>query len=781
MSQDDVPVIVGVGQFVERLDDPGYRGLSPADIAAAAAKAAIADAAASRALEPEIGIVGGIRTFEDSTPVPAPFGKAEKYALAVASRLDIHPHRAILEKAGGNSPLSLLVEVAERIRAGESTAALIFGSEAISTVRHLRKAGEQRDWAETHDGEMDDRGRGLEGLITRYNTGHGIQGAPASYALLENARRARLGLGREAYAAQIGRLFAPFTEVAARNPYVSAPLVPMSAAEIATPGERNRMIADPYTLKMVSRDQVNQGAAVLVMSRAAARAAGIDEARFIHVHGSALAHERDMIYRPDPGASSAARLTLEGALAAAGKTVDDMALFDFYSCFPIAVFAAAVDGLGLSPDDPRRLTVTGGLPYFGGPGNNYSMHAIAEMSQRLREQPGDFGLVGVNGGMLSKYGGVVLSTSACEWRPCRGEDIQSEIDAEPMPTVVRTPEGRGRVLTYTIVYKGGEPDKGIVFGQLDSGERFIANQADTETLAEMVTQDPLGRVLFVTSTPGGNRFAFTRAALNAACPPVRPAFRDSYEHVLVNRDGHVLEVTINRPQQRNSLSFAANQELSDIFDAFEADSDLWVAILTGAGDQAFCAGMDLKGGGSGQMARGGFAGLTSRRTRKPVIAAVNGVALGGGLETVLACDLAVADPQARFGLTEVRVGMIAGAGGAVRLPRQLPRKIGVELLLTGRQMDAAEAREWGLLNRVSAPGKALDEARRLAQDIVACSPTSVRLTMQLIHEGEDTASPDVAARIMPHSSAVDALMISEDMMEGLGAFAQKRPPQWKNR
>jgi acetyl-CoA C-acetyltransferase len=143
--------IVGVGQFVERLDDPGYRGLSPADIAAAAAKAAIADAAASRALEPEIGIVGGIRTFEDSTPVPAPFGKAEKYALAVASRLDIHPHRAILEKAGGNSPLSLLVEVAERIRAGESTAALIFGPPSPQGGRAAR-LGRNPRWRDGRPG-----------------------------------------------------------------------------------------------------------------------------------------------------------------------------------------------------------------------------------------------------------------------------------------------------------------------------------------------------------------------------------------------------------------------------------------------------------------------------------------------------------------------------------------------------------------------------------------------------------------------------------------------------
>jgi acetyl-CoA C-acetyltransferase len=777
----DMPVIVGVGQFTERLDDPGYRGLSPAEIAAEAGRAALADCGAGAAVACRIGIVGGIRTFEDSTPIPAPFGKPDKYPLAVAKRLGLTPHTAILDKAGGNSPLSMLAEVGERIRAGNAEAALIFGSEAISTVRHLSKIGEKRDWAEQLDGEMEDHGRGLEGMITRYNTAHGIQGAPPSYALLENARRARLGLSREAYRDEMGRLFAPFSAVAAQNTYSSARAAAMSAEEIATPGERNRMIADPYTLKMVSRDQVNQGAAVLVMSRAAARAAGIDESRFIYIQGMALAQERDLILRPDPGASAAARLTLASALADAGKSADDMALFDFYSCFPVPVFAAAVDSLGLSPDDPRGLTVTGGLPYFGGPGNNYSMHAIAEMSQRLRTRPHDFGLVGLNGGILTKYGALVLSAQPCEWRPCRTDDIQQEVDAEPLPRVTRTPNGRGRVLTYTINYKAGVPERGIIFGELDSGERFIANNSGAETLAEMVAEDPLGRTVFAGSPAGGNLFAFTRGTLTAAMPKRATSLRQSYENLLVHRDGPILEITINRPDQRNSLTFATMEELNDVLDAFEGDEKLWVAILTGAGDKAFCAGMDLKGGTNGFTPTGGFAGMTARRTKKPVIAAVNGIAFGGGLETVLACDLAVADPAAKFGLTEVRVGMIAGAGGAVRLPRQIPRKIAVELLLTGRHMDAVEARGWGMVNRVSAPGAAMEEARKLAAEIAIASPTSVRLTMQLIHEGEETASPDLAARLMLQSTAIDALMISEDMVEGRTAFAEKRAPQWKNR
>lgn len=780
--EDTVPVIVGVGQFVERLDDPAYRGLSPVELAAEAARAAIRDAGGDHPLAGQIAIVGAIRTFEDSVPAGAPFGKADKYPLAVASRLGISPQKAILEKAGGNTPLTLLLDVAERLRAGEGAAALIVGSEAISTARHLTKAGEMRDWSETSDGEMDNHGRGLEGMITQYNARHGAAKAPPSYALLEHARRARLGLTRAHYAEAMGHLFAPFTKVAAANPYASAAVAEMSAGELIAVGERNRMIADPYPLRLVSRDQVNQGAAILVMTLGAARAAGIAEDRLIFIHGAALAQERDFILRPDLGVSQAAELTLKSALADAGKTTADMAHFDFYSCFPIAVFAAAIDALGLDPDDPRGLTVTGGLPYFGGPGNNYSMHAMAEMTQRLRARPGAFGLVGVNGGILTKYGAVVLSSQPAPWKGGRQDVLQAQIDAQPMPRIAHIAEGQGSVLTYTVIHKSGVPESGVVVGILESGERFLANAVDAETLKVLVDDDPIGRTLFVTSTPQGNLFAWSAEHLSAVQPRRKPAWRSDYKHILVRRDGPVLEVTINRPDRRNCLDFEANSELGEIFDAFEADGALWVAILTGAGDRAFCAGADLKAAGKNRgVPKGGFGGLTSRRTRKPVIAAVNGIAFGGGLETALACDLLVADPSASFALTEVKVGMIAGAGGAIRLPRQIPHKVAVEMLLTGRHMDAAEAAEWGLVNRISEPGKVMDTARALAAEIVACSPTSVRLTMQILQEGEETPSADVASRALLNSTAIDALMVSEDMAEGLAAFAQKRKPRWMNR
>lgn len=499
---DTTPVIVGVGQFVERIDAHDYVGMSFADLAARAAAAALADTGVGSVVAPLVGAVGSIRTFEESGAMQVPFGRAEKIPLAVARRLGIAPRVAILEKVGGQSPLALLADLGCRISAGETSAALLFGSEAISTVRHLVGKGESRDWAEHDDAtgvEWIDKGMGFEGTLSAASIAHGIRAPVTAYALCENARRHRLGLSREAYALEMGRLFAPFTEVAAANPYSAAYVKTMGPEEIATPGERNRMIADPYPLKLVSRDQVNQAAAVVLMSVKAAREAGVEEGKWIYLHGAALANEREILERPDIGSYPAASAALDSALASADLTVDEIAVFDFYSCFPVPVFNAAIDGLGLASDDPRGLTVTGGLPYFGGAGNNYSMHAFASMAERLRARPGAYGLVGLNGGFQSKYGAAVFSTAPCAWPSCATAAVQVALDAEPAAAMAERQEGAGRITTYTVTYAKGLPEQGIVIGDHAQGGRFIATTRDAATIAAMVQSDPLGRQVLIES------------------------------------------------------------------------------------------------------------------------------------------------------------------------------------------------------------------------------------------------------------------------------------------
>ena len=255
------------------------------------------------------------------------------------------------------------------------------------------------------------------------------------------------------------------------------------------------------------------------------------------------------------------------------------------------------------------------------------------------------------------------------------------------------------------------------------------------------------------------------------------------EFCTTRREGRILWVTLNRPEVLNALHAAANRELARVFDEFELDPELWIAIVTGAGDRAFCAGNDLKvqaSGGELEFSKAGFGGLTSRTTcSKPLIAAVNGVAMGGGFEIALACDLVVASERAVFALPEPRVGLAALAGGIHRLVRQIPQKHAMGMLLTGRRVSAQEGHVLGFVNEVVPHGELLPAARRWAEQILECAPLSVRATKQAALAGLD--APSLAAAIDGHYEQIGAMLKSEDFREGPRAFAAKRKPRWTGR
>ena len=261
------------------------------------------------------------------------------------------------------------------------------------------------------------------------------------------------------------------------------------------------------------------------------------------------------------------------------------------------------------------------------------------------------------------------------------------------------------------------------------------------------------------------------------------SLKENYEFCKAERNGHLLEVVINRPDVMNAVHPPTSAELEEVFNAFAEDDDLWVAIITGAGPRAFSAGNDLKyqaSGGKMFRVETGFAGLTSRTNlNKPIIAAVNGVAMGGGFEIALACDIIIAANTAVFALPEPRVGLAALAGGLHRLPRQIGLKRAMGMILTGRRVSADQGERLGFVNEVAPQDELMDVARKWAADILACAPLSVRTSKAVATQG--LAHADLEEAMKQRYPEVEEMIGSEDFKEGPKAFAEKRPPNWQGR
>ena len=259
----------------------------------------------------------------------------------------------------------------------------------------------------------------------------------------------------------------------------------------------------------------------------------------------------------------------------------------------------------------------------------------------------------------------------------------------------------------------------------------------------------------------------------------------NFEFIKYDKREHIGYITLNRPERMNALHPACHVEMTKVWDDFIADKAMWVAIITGAGDKAFSAGNDLRWTAEHRgepvsevlkQAKGGFAGITSRYDiYKPIIAAVNGFALGGGFEIALACDIIVAAEHARFGLPEPRVGLMAGAGGVHRLPRQIPLKIAMGMMLTGKHITAQEAAKWGIANEVVPLKDLIPTAERWAHEIMECSPVSIQASKQAAMDGLGLSMEDANAKRFPLS---EKLWHSKDSIEGPLAFSQKRKPNW---
>lgn len=522
---DSLPVIVGIGEH----SLPGVDfsvPCAPIDLAAEAARCALADTGRADAVAADIDTVAFIRLFVDIGGwSPQPFGKSTKPPRSLAQRLGIDPPHAVVSKIGGNAPQMLLNEYAEKIVAGECRTLLLAGGEAQRTSDEAEKQGVALDWNEDPPGgctvlgdEGKDEGEQISALISMSEIVHGLDLPAASYALFENALRARRGKSVEEHRATMARLMARLSAIAARNPHAAFGKR-HSAAELAAVTPDNRWIAHPFTRRMVADNRVDQAAAVILTSVGNARRLGIDPANWIFLRGCGDANDRlraidHVHYDAAPAIGVAARR----ALAMAGLGIGDIDFFDLYSCFPVAVEFACQE-LGIAEDDLRDLTVTGGLPYFGGPLNAYSLHAIAETVARLRRGGVNgerHALVTANGGLLSKQSVGVYSVApgSNTWRRTDPAIDQAALDAIAMPRIEEAPAGPARIETYTVICQRGTPARGVIVGRLlaeeAGGARFLANTpTDRPDILDWLMRgdpEPVGAEGIVSNDVGINTF-----------------------------------------------------------------------------------------------------------------------------------------------------------------------------------------------------------------------------------------------------------------------------------
>jgi acetyl-CoA C-acetyltransferase len=452
------------------------------------------------------------RLFSDSTPrFKSDFGRVANPPWSVAQRIGATPGELVYLPGGGNMPQVALNRACERIARGESQVAILTGAEAQRTELAARRAGVKLDWSEDAPCEPEEWGGHRYGF-SEHEALHGMRAALNMYALFENAIRGSRGIAMDLHARSMGRLFARFAAVAARNPLATRG-APRTAEEIATISEQNPIIVFPYTKLMASNAYVDQAAAVVVCSEAMADEAGVPLRDRVYLNGCAEANDHWYVTeRADLHSSPALRRVAPKALEMAEITLSDCAAFDLYSCFPSAVEIACQE-LGLAEDDPREFTVTGGLPYFGGPGNNYVMHSIAAMVEWARAHPGQFGLLTANGNYVTKHAVGVYSTTAParEWSRKEPAILQREIDALPKAPFTETPEGPATVESYAVAHSKSGPELGIIVGRLIANDvRFIANTpGDRATLEDLERRDALGRRGVVSSASGRNLFVVT--------------------------------------------------------------------------------------------------------------------------------------------------------------------------------------------------------------------------------------------------------------------------------
>lgn len=504
-----MPVLIGGGEFTDRSN--AELGLTPHGFLAKIAKQAVEDTGAADKVTAALDGIAVVEFTVDSPDVRSAMGgRYTNPPRTIAKSLGLESvPTEIYAATGGNSPQMLVNDMAERIAQGDVNVALLAGCEVLGTMVNRLKSGlSLDDWADDPGGAPEIVGTNRPGHSDHEKL-YGIDLPVNIYPLFENSIRGHMGHTVDQHMDHLGNFFAPFTDVAAQNPNSWFPIA-RTASELTTITDDNRWIGFPYPKFLNSIIRVNMGAALVMCSSGAADDMGIPEDRRVYLHGCGDAYDIwNVSERVNYHSSPAIRTMTERAFDMADWSVDDLDFMDLYSCFPSAVEIGCME-LGIPFDDPRGLTITGGLPYFGGPGSAYVMHSIVQMAAKLRANRGKKGLVTANGWFVTKHACGLYATEPKEgpWAREAQASFQPGIDNDPAkPVLEENPEGDATIETYTIVHGRKGPERGIVIGRLPNGHRFLANTPnDAITLNDLQQREGLGRPGTVTQIDGLNIF-----------------------------------------------------------------------------------------------------------------------------------------------------------------------------------------------------------------------------------------------------------------------------------
>jgi acetyl-CoA C-acetyltransferase len=485
-----LPIIVGTGQVMIR--DAATEPLEPAELMAEALRRA----------ETDSGGMGLLSGADQVLTVSELSWRYRNPALAVSDRIGASPRRLATSVVGGNLAGVMVARAAADIQAGVADVIAISGGEATRTRSRLRKAGVEPEWSTQPDSTEEPETIGdLRPLVNEIENARGVRLPVHVYPLFEVALRARLGLSVDDHINRIGSLWSAFSQVAATNPNAWL-RTPLSGSDITTASTDNRMIAWPYTKRLCSNNQVDQGAAVIITSVAAAERAGVPRDRWVFLHAGTEAIDHwNVSHRVDLCSSPALRTAGRDAFALAGVTADDIAHIDLYSCFPAAVQIGAIE-LGLIPSNTngagwggvgasRPLTVTGGMTFAGGPLNNYPTHGLATMVETLRNDAGTLGLCTANGGYTTEHAVLIASTEPPSAGAYRYANPQAEVDALPSVACDDSWTGAVTIESATVVFED-VATHALVATRTPDGQRTWGMSTDAHFMAAAMTTELVG-------------------------------------------------------------------------------------------------------------------------------------------------------------------------------------------------------------------------------------------------------------------------------------------------